>query len=192
MKSKSIASKLFFFNFSILSIIYLRKPLYVSEPPEIPQFVLTYDIVEGHASRDDRLSFCTADVGYPPGHIVIYSDIYGEMTELLSSDQQSNEIASKKIYKASNDGCSETWNVTFAFDKVQMNINRKNIWCIVMPNIDYVGGQPVQSKDETIKVVPSRFLLYVNIYCNLKYQTTHLYANFRLCKTMRDQNTRRI
>lgn len=170
--------------------------MYVSEPPEIPQFVLTYDIVEGHASRDRRFSYCTADVGYPPGYIVIYSDIYGEMTELLSGDQQSNEIASKKMNKtvlsASNDGCSETWNVTFAFYQVKMNINRKNIRCIVMPNKDYVGGQPVQSKDETIKVVPSRFFLFVNIYCNLKHQNTHLQANFRLCIVMRDQNIRRI
>lgn len=145
-------------NFQISTILTVN--VYLSEPPNIPELTLTYDIVEGHESRIDRYSTCTADVGYPPGYIVIYSDIDGEMTELLSSNQLSNEFANV-VYNISDssDGCIQTRNVSFAFKQVKMNINRRKIRCITIPSKNYIGGQQVKSKDETIKVVPSRFLV---------------------------------
>lgn len=123
--------------------------------------VLTYDIVEGHQSRYDRWSTCIAELGFPPGYTVIFSDIDGEMTELLSSDHESNSYSNvvfNDTFKYSNDDeCTLTSNITFAFSKVSMALHRETIRCITMPNKNYVGGQPVQSNDEVIKVVPGVF-----------------------------------
>lgn len=101
---------------------------------------------------------CIGDVGNPPGHIDIYSDIPGEFGLFLTSANVNEKSVYGFIKRAnlarSTSNCSYTQEVYFALTNVTMKMHRKHLQCVLIPHRNLANGSSLTSPAQEIKVVP--------------------------------------
>lgn len=134
---------------------------FILELPEEPTFILSYEIVENKGPLADRPFMCYGRVGYPRGHLEIWSDFSGNFTTLLSPTNANNDLAYFVSGATVQNGsqCDEFEYVEFHLKLPALTRDNHNsrLRCVVVPGIDFPGVDEVYT-EETMKVVESKFV----------------------------------
>ena len=116
----------------------------------------SYQNVAGVDTFADRMFSCQGDVGNPPGHIEIYSNIAGEFGPFLTAAK----VEDKSIYgfihtvePVSITQCSNTQTVFFALTNVTMKMHRKLLQCVTVPHSNLSTTENSTSDIQEIEVV---------------------------------------
>ena len=123
-----------------------------------PVLKLSHQIIENQGTLGDRIFSCSAQIGYPPGHLEIQTDVTGNFTTLLSPTDTNNDMAfiTSTVQRNTNK-CDSSESFEFALKApfVTMALHESRMRCVVIPPDSIPGPTPVFT-EKIIEVVESR------------------------------------
>ena len=121
----------------------------------------SFDIVEGQGILVERPFQCEGDLGFPPGYIVVRINFFSEeQTVYIENNSVPAGITLQTNNTPTDGSCNTTGRVEFLINRVSMTMHRRSFQCVIYPHLDIIDGQPMESDEAIVKVVPGLISLF--------------------------------